>query len=89
MNTPIGESGVTPYRAIGELTRLGPESASWPRLDFEAMRHWSGADFRRRQDVVEELQAQLSRTGPPSQNPFYGCALTVLIPTEQAGIAET
>jgi hypothetical protein len=84
MNTPLGESGVTPYRAIGELTRLGPESASWPRLDFEAMRHWSGADFRRRQDVVEELQAQLSRTGPPSQNPFYGCALTVLIPTEQA-----
>src|SRR5215203_3545717 len=53
------------------------------------MRHWSGADFRRRLDVVEELQAQLSRTGPPSQNPFYGCALTVLIPTEQAGIAET
>jgi very-short-patch-repair endonuclease len=88
MNTPIGESGVTPYRAIGELTRLGPETASLPRLDFEEMRHWSGADFRRRQDVVEELQAQLSRTGPPSQNPFYGSKLTVLIPTDQAGIAQ-
>ena len=88
MNTPIGESGVTPYRAIGELTWLGPETASLPRLDFEEMRHWSGADFRRRQDVVEELQAQLSRTGPPSQNPFYGSKLTVLIPTDQAGIAQ-
>src|SRR5215204_7333653 len=52
------------------------------------MRHWSGADFRRRLDVVEELQAQLSRTGPPSQNPFYGSKLTVLIPTDQAGIAQ-
>ncbi|CAA9299176.1 MAG: DNA helicase related protein, partial [uncultured Chloroflexia bacterium] len=88
VNTPIGESGVTPYRAIGELVRLGPEAASLPRLDFEAMREWTGTDFRRRQERVEELQAQLAQSGVPRQNPFYGSARTVLIPTEKARIGE-
>src|SRR5215203_4126699 len=60
MNTPIGESDMTPYRAIGELLRLGPEAAALPRLGFESMRDWSGTDFRRRQGLVEELQTQLS-----------------------------
>jgi hypothetical protein len=45
MNTPIGESGVTPYRALGELVRLGREAAGLPRLDFEVMRGWTGTDF--------------------------------------------
>jgi hypothetical protein len=32
MNIPVGESGVTPYRAIGELTRFGSELTTLPRL---------------------------------------------------------
>ena len=88
MNTPIGESGATPYRAIGELARLGAELTVLPRLDFGRMRHWSGADFKRRQAVVEELQAQLSRAGLPSENPFYGSTRAVLGPTEQGKIEE-
>jgi very-short-patch-repair endonuclease len=88
MNAPIGESGVTPYRAIGELVRLGPGAAALPRLGFEAMRDWTGSDFRRRQGLVEELQNHLSEMGVPTQNPFYGSTRAVLVPTEQAKIAE-
>ena len=88
MNAPIGESGVTPYRAIGELVRLGPEAGALPRLGFESMRDWSGTAFRRRQGLVEELQTQLSEMGVPSQHPFYGSTRMVLVPTEQARIAQ-
>jgi len=88
MNTPIGESDTTPYRVIGELVRLGPKAASLPRLDFEAMRQWTGSDFRRRQGLVEELQAKLSQMGVPEQNLFYGSPRTVLLPTEEARISE-
>src|SRR5919112_769879 len=88
MNAPIGQSDFTPYRAIGELVRLGPEAASLPRLGFGAMRKWTGTDFRRRQGLVEELQAKLSQMGVPSENPFYGSARTVLVPTEEARIRE-
>ncbi len=89
VNTPIGESGATPYRAIGELVRVGPEAANLPRLGVDAMEGWTGSDFRRRLELVKELQAKLARTGVPSQNPFYGSARTVLVPTEQARIGET
>jgi len=37
---------------------------------------------------MEELQAKLSQMGVPSQNPFYGSTRTVLVPTEQARIAD-
>ena len=88
INTLIGETGVTPYRAIGELVRLGSEAASLPRLGFDGMRGWTGADFRRRQGLVEELQASLAHMGVPSENPFYGSTRTVLVPTEEARIRE-
>jgi hypothetical protein len=89
MNAPIGKSDFTPYRAIGELVRLGPEATSLPRLDFDAMRDWTGTDFRRRQGLVEELQAKLSQMGVPSENPFYGSTRTVLVPTEETRIRNT
>ncbi|MDP9485125.1 MAG: DUF3320 domain-containing protein, partial [Actinomycetota bacterium] len=89
MNAPIGESGVTPYRAIGELVRLGPEAASLPRVGFDAMRGWTGTDFRSRQGLVEELQANLSQSGVPNQNPFYGSTRSVLLPTEEARIGHS
>ncbi len=88
MNAPVGESGVTPYRAIGELVRLGPEAASLPRVGFASMRGWTGPDFRRRQGLVEELQSNLSRSGVPNQNPFYGSTRSVLVPTEEGRIKD-
>jgi len=38
--------------------------------------------------LVEELQTHLSEMGVPTQNPFYGSTRAVLVPTEQAKIAE-
>jgi hypothetical protein len=88
MNIPIGQSGVTPYRAIGELVRLGPEVVGLSHFDFEVMRHWTSTDFRSRQGVIEQLQAHLLHMGVPSQNLFYGTTRKVLIPTEPPRIEE-
>lgn len=88
MNTSIGESDVTPYRAIGELVLLSKDAASYPKFEFELMRDWSGADFRRKQGLIEQLQVMLYRMGIPEENPFYGSMRTVLVPTEQVRIGE-
>lgn len=88
INASVGESGVTPYRAIGELVRLGTDAASLPRMGFDGMRGWTAADFRQRRELVGELQAKLASMGAPSQNPFFGSTRTVLVPTEQARIRE-
>lgn len=89
MNAPVGESGVTPYRAIGELVRLGTDASSLPRMGFDGMRGWTATDFRQHRELVGELQAKLASMGVPRQNPFFGSTRTVLVPTEQARIRET
>ena len=84
VNSPIGGSGVSPYRIFGELLRLSEQSQgiSPPPLEIPNLVSWSRIDLRRRQSLVEELQARLARVGVPAQHPFWGSRRTVLLPTE-------
>jgi very-short-patch-repair endonuclease len=89
VHTVVGDSGYTPYQAMGELVRQGAEGAASPRLDYEAMRQWTGSDFRLRQKLVEELQAQLAHMGVPSENLFYGSDRTEFLATEHSRLQDT
>ena len=90
VNTPVGQSGVTPHDAIGELLRLadggGANPVHWPQLT--GINDWSGDDFRRKQVAVDELRQRLERTGIPAQHPFYGCQLRALLPAAQSQLRE-
>ncbi|MDP9411945.1 MAG: DUF3320 domain-containing protein, partial [Actinomycetota bacterium] len=88
VNEEIGESGVTPYRALGELVRQGEPGANSPRLDFAAMSGWNVSEFGRKQLLVEHLQSKLSQMGSPRENAFHGTTLTVLLPTDARRIKE-
>ncbi|HEX2738931.1 MAG TPA: DUF4011 domain-containing protein, partial [Rubrobacter sp.] len=88
VNEEIGESGVTPYKAVGELISQGEPGANAPRLDFDAMSGWNVSEFRRKQLLVERLQSKLSEMGSPRDNAFNGTTLTVLLPTEARRIRE-
>ena len=84
LNTPLGDSGLTPYMALGELVaaRRDPASETWPRLELPEMATWSAADYARKLAVVEELQARVARMGVPSEHPFWGARRAVLAPTD-------
>ena len=58
LRVPVGESGVNPYRVLGELIRLRQESDGvlLPKLDLSGIQSWTGADYRHRQGLVKELQ---------------------------------
>lgn len=85
VNTVIGESGVSPYRAYGELMALRrvQGDSGWPRLQLPGMAHWSAADFTRREAMVRELQARIAAVGIPSQHPWWGSRRTILLPSDQ------
>jgi very-short-patch-repair endonuclease len=90
VNTPIGESGVTPHDALGRIVRLGqlhaPEtlhSAASPD-----MHRWSASDYRRRLGIVTELQVQLKAVGPAKSHPFWGSRRTAFPPTERESVWE-
>ncbi len=90
VNSPLGESGVTPYRAYGELILLRQtnKDTALPKLDVPSMQSWSDADFRRKEDLAGELQARLSIMGVPQDHPFWGSRLKVLLPSEQDRLRE-
>ena len=90
VNTPVGQSGVTPHDAIGELLRLTSNGMdnpiAWQRIT--GIQDWSGDDYRRKREVVDELRQRLRRTGILSQHPFYGCRLQSLLPAAQPLLRE-
>ena len=90
LNTPVGQSGVTPCDAFGEL--LAPYGNDTPNpIDWTKITdigQWSGADFRRKREVVEDLRLRLQRFGIPRQHPFWGCRLRVLLPAAHAALRE-
>lgn len=86
VNREIGESGVTPYEAFGELVQQGEGGRTALRTDYSEMDAWSLSDFRRRQLLVERLQSRVSEGVAPGNSAFRGTALTVMLPTERDGI---
>ncbi|SIN72078.1 AAA domain-containing protein [Singulisphaera sp. GP187] len=89
VNTPIAASGVTPHEAFGEFLNLRDGSTpaavtvAPPRPDLPAMLTWTGFDFKRRLDLVEQLQARLAQAGVPRDHPFFGSRRTMLLASEE------
>ncbi len=83
LKQPIGETEVTPYQAFGELLQLREHKLeSPPELAMPGLSTWSRYDLRRRQGLLEELQARLKFVGLPRAHPFWGTRRTLLLPAE-------
>lgn len=85
VNTPVGETDVTPHDAFGELLRLQQAEAARsglpPAGSIEGSATWTPADFSRKREAVERCQERLASLGAPSQHPFWGTRLTRLLPS--------
>ena len=84
VNTPIGESGITPYQAYGELLAVkrrlsGVELAP---LDLHQFQH-SASEFREGLEQTEKLQAHLKGMGIPKNHPFWGSRCRFFLPTDR------
>ena len=85
INTTVGDTGITPYRALGELSLLQQqyEQDPLPRVDVPAMAEWTRGEFQANVELVAELQTRVSSLGIPREHPFWGSRLTVLLPAHQ------
>ncbi len=84
VNTPIGESGITPFQAYGELLAVERclSGVKLPTLDSSQFQH-SAAEFRERLNHTEELQTLLKRMGIPKKHPFWGSRCKLFLPTDR------
>ncbi len=91
VNAPVGTTGVTPFRAYGELMVLRDLEENYvplPRVEMPGMDSWAGADFSLRVEAVSEFQARLERVGTPNKHVFWGSRLLGLLPTNQSSLKE-
>ena len=84
VNTPIGESGITPYHAFGELLAVERRLAGvqLPTLDLHQFQH-SAPEFRAGLEHATELQTHLKRMGIPIKHPFWGSLCKLFLPTDR------
>jgi len=91
VNRPIGESGVRPYDAYGELVQLREvlEDVQVPNLDVPAMQSWSSQEYEEKKFLVEQVESHLTEMGVPAEHPFWGSRKTRYLPREQDDIEQT
>ena len=91
VNTPVGDTGMTPYDSYGHLIRLGRERdvKSLPRLRVADMDSWTLLDFQRKAAIVAELQTILGTLGVPNDHVFRGSDLQLVTPLDEADLRES
>ncbi len=84
VNTPIGESEITPYQAYGELLAVERclSGVQLPPLDLHQFQH-SSSEFRKGLAITEELQILLKRMGAPVNHPFWGSLCKLFLPADR------
>lgn len=78
VNTAVHQSGITPYRALGEVVQLEQRlgSDALQRLPLAGATSWGDTRFRKLLATVEDLQARLGESGVPREHPFRGSRRT-------------
>jgi very-short-patch-repair endonuclease len=88
-STPVGNSGVTPYQAIGTLERLSALPESLPKIACPPMAEWTRAEYDAAVAAVQDLSAKIKELGVPARHPFAGCGLVELMPGDLEKIEAT
>ncbi len=84
VGAPVGNSGLTPSRAVGILERL--RARKLPRLSGAPLAEWTPARFEEALDRVEDLAAKVREIGVPARHPFDGCGLVEWLPGDREKI---
>jgi len=82
LHQPHPATGLTPYRVLGELIRLGTAAPSATTLDLVGAETWSASDRSSREALVSELGERIQQIGPPSQHPWRGVGRESILPTD-------
>ena len=84
INTPIGDSGITPYEAFGELLALERqlEGIELPTVDSRHFQQ-TASKFRDGRDSTTQLQVHLKRMGIPVNHLFWGSGCKHFLPGDR------
>ena len=90
VNTHVGDTGITPYHAYGELIRIRVMQGDrhLPQLRTAGLAFWTNADFQRKGGIVSELQTILESMDIPKEHVFRGSRLHLVTPLSEADLRD-
>ncbi|MEM1108189.1 MAG: DUF4011 domain-containing protein [Planctomycetota bacterium] len=88
LHTPVGDSDVTPYEAVGELVRLRAEGVSPADFTLDNPAGWDAAHTEAARRVLGELLEQLAAVGTPDEHPWRGAAIASILPMDLQRLAD-
>ena len=66
------------------MLQLGQDANPIPWKELSGIQTWSGSDYARRREAVQDLQSRIPRACPPRNHPFWGSRLQrILLPGER------
>jgi len=87
LNSPVLDSGVSPYRCIGNLLRLGRKLANVPipDVDEDVILSWNERDHLNGRALLEQTETVVGQIGRPVDHPYWACRPPRLGPTSGGG----
>ncbi|MCA9084315.1 MAG: DUF4011 domain-containing protein [Planctomycetaceae bacterium] len=82
MHTPQQPGGKTPYQILTELIDLRASDAALPDFQLEEAVTWTGDDYNRKQEAVNDLSRVMNDLGDVNQHPWRGCELSEITPLD-------
>lgn len=83
MHKPIGQTGVSPYRAISTLIRLNEQGFAPSDFQIPNVENWSREDLDKALASAASLADITQRAGPRLEHPFFGVQRLDLLPTDR------
>src|SRR5690606_31012689 len=80
---PVGDTDLTPYRAISTLIRLDTEGFTPSDLSLSNVDSWSREQLETALRAAAALGAVTARAGPRMEHPFFGVRRLDLLPTDR------
>ena len=93
VNYPIGETGISPFRAYGEHLQIRERMrdqlvGTFPRHPIPNIDSWSANAYDEKLNIVSNIQNSLRNIGVLRDHPFWGSQVRVVLPPDVARLEE-
>jgi hypothetical protein len=83
MHAPVGDTDVTPFRAISTLIRLNEQGFAPSDLDIPGIASWTSERLDEALAAAATLAALTAKAGPKLEHPFFGVRRVDMLPTDR------
>jgi very-short-patch-repair endonuclease len=87
LNSPVGQTGVTPFEALGTQVYLAQEGLPPPEIDLPVAASWTAEQYKEVQRACHQYAGVIREAGLPDSHPWKGVGALALQPADLQRLA--